>query len=111
MALLTYMDPKIWTITILADKILFMLLEHEGPMPVLTLISGVLCFSGPTDEDRYDTILLVGLSVLLFTGVFCKLRANSDYYKRDRTRNLRTCCAKVLIENGLKKATRCTQVT
>jgi len=47
----------------------------------------------------------------LFTGVFGKLQASSDYYKRDRTRNLRTCCAKVLIENDLKKATRCTQVT
>ena len=47
----------------------------------------------------------------LFTGVFGKLRASFDYYKRDRIRNLRTCCAKVLIENGLKKATKCTQVT
>lgn len=34
----------------------------------------------------------------LFTGVFGKLRASSDFYKRDRTRNLRTCCAKVLIK-------------
>jgi len=47
----------------------------------------------------------------LFTGVFGKLWASSDYYKRDRTRNPKTCCAKVLIENGLKKATKCTQVT
>jgi len=47
----------------------------------------------------------------LFTGVFGKLRASYDYYKRDRTRNLRTCFAKVLIENGLKKTMRCTQVT
>jgi hypothetical protein len=47
----------------------------------------------------------------LFTGLFGKLRVSSDYYKRDRTRNLTTCCAKVLIENGLKKATKCTQVT
>ena len=28
----------------------------------------------------------------LFTGVFGKLRARYDYYKRDRTRNPRTCC-------------------
>jgi len=34
----------------------------------------------------------------LFTGVFGKLRASSDYNKRDRTWNLRTCCAKVLIK-------------
>lgn len=47
----------------------------------------------------------------LLTGVFGKLRASSDYYKRDRTRYLRTCCARVLIENGLKMATKCTQVT
>ncbi|KEH37986.1 hypothetical protein MTR_2g055460 [Medicago truncatula] len=47
----------------------------------------------------------------LLTAVFGKLRASSDYYKRDRTGNLRTCCAKVLIENGLKKATKCTQIT
>ena len=37
----------------------------------------------------------------LFTGVFGKLRASFDYYKQDQTRNLRTCCAKVLI--GKKK--------
>ena len=47
----------------------------------------------------------------LFTGVFGKLRSSFDYYKRDRTRNLKTCCANVLIENGLKKVTRCTEVT
>jgi len=35
--------------------------------------------------------------ILLFTGFFGKLWVSSDYYKRDRTRNLRTCCAKVLI--------------
>jgi len=35
-------------------------------------------------------------SANLFTGVFGKLRASYDYNKRDRTRNLRTCCAKVL---------------
>jgi len=34
----------------------------------------------------------------LFIGVFGKLGASSDYNKRYRTRNLRTCCAKVLIE-------------
>jgi len=45
----------------------------------------------------------VGFIFKLFTGVFGKLRTNSDYYKRDRIRNLRTCCAKVLIENNLKK--------
>jgi len=45
-----------------------------------------------------------------FTGVFDKLRVSSDYYKRDRTRNLRICCAKVLIENGLKKTTKYTQI-
>ena len=49
--------------------------------------------------------------ILVITGVFGKLWANSDYYKRDRIRNLRTCCAKFLIENGLKRATKCTQVT
>jgi hypothetical protein len=40
---------------------------------------------------------------VVFIVVFGKLRASSDYYKRDRTRNLRTCCAKVLIKNSLKK--------
>jgi len=47
----------------------------------------------------------------LFTGFFSKLRASSDYYKRDRAINLKTCCAKVLIGNILKKTTKCTQVT
>jgi len=32
----------------------------------------------------------------LFIRVFGKLRASYDYYKRGRTRNPRTCCAKVL---------------
>ena len=34
----------------------------------------------------------------LFTDVIGKLQASSDYYKRDRTRNLMTCCGIVLIE-------------
>ena len=42
-------------------------------------------------------------SIELFTCVFGKLRASSDYYKRDWTRNLRTCCAKVLIEKNVWK--------
>jgi len=45
------------------------------------------------------------------TSAFGQPRASSDYYKRDRTRNLKTCCAKGLIENVLKKTTKCTQVT
>lgn len=42
----------------------------------------------------------------MFTGVFGKLWASSDYNVRDRTRNLRICCANVLIKNGLKKGPR-----
>jgi len=47
----------------------------------------------------------------LFTGVFGKLRASSDYNNRDQTINLKTCCAKVLIEKRVfdrKKAAKCT---
>ena len=38
------------------------------------------------------------MNTTVFTGGFGKRRASSDYNKRDRTRNLRTHCAKVLIE-------------
>jgi len=63
--------------------------------------------------DLWNKVINMFLSSIstLFTGVFGKPRANSDYYKRDQTRNLRICCAEVLIENGLKKPTRNTQVT
>jgi len=48
---------------------------------------------------------------MLFISVFGKLRASSDYYKWDRIRNPRTCCAKVLRKTVWKMATECTQVT
>jgi len=45
--------------------------------------------------------------VLLFACVFSKLRASSDYYKRDRTRDLRSMLCKGFDrKKGLKKEPR-----
>jgi len=43
----------------------------------------------------------------LIACVLGKLRVSSDFYKRDRTRDLKTRCAKVFIKKGHKMHSGC----
>ena len=81
---------------------------------LLRLYGRYLCTNNCSlEKERFDysRVLVVTsspeiVSLVVFTYVFGKLRASSDYYKRDRTRNLKTCYAKVLIIKGFKKGSR-----
>jgi len=46
----------------------------------------------------------------LFTSVFGKLRTSFDYNKRDRTRNLTTCYANVLIGKKVFDRKKCREM-
>jgi len=46
-------------------------------------------------ENNFDSRNNIG-NIVVFTSVFSKLRASSDYYQRDRTRNLRSMLWKSL---------------